>query len=240
MFCIKCGKKLSEEMYYCPNCGKKTVYDIEESIHRKINYDGKIHKCPNCGEILDSFISNCTACGYELRDVRTSDTIKEFFYKIETVKSEEEKEVLIRNFPISNTREDVYEFIIFASTNVKGEATKEVFNAWVAKLEQCYQKAELLFGSDSEFGKIRKIYEKSKKEIDAEKKLHGIKNIGNTITKFYVNMKNPILGVVFTLVIIANIGAMIVGNFESDGTSIFLSVLILVVTYILTSRKRKE
>lgn len=240
MFCIKCGKQLSDEMKYCPSCGEKNGYDIDEPVCRKISYDGKIHKCPNCGEILDSFISNCTTCGFELRDVRTSDTIKEFFDKIETVKSDEEKVILIRNFPISNTREAVYEFIIFASTNVKGESNKEVFNAWVAKLEQCYQKAELLFGNDPEFEKIRKTYEKSKKEIYTEKKLHGIKNIGNTITKFYANMKNPIFGVVFTLVIIANIGAMLVGSFESDGTSIFLSVLILVVTYILTGRKRKE
>ena len=95
MFCIKCGKQLSDEMKYCPSCGEKNGYDIDEPVCRKISYDGKIHKCPNCGEILDSFISNCTTCGFELRDVRTSDTIKEFFDKIETVKSDEEKVILV-------------------------------------------------------------------------------------------------------------------------------------------------
>ena len=238
-YCSNCGHYLVDETNFCSNCGHAINSCVSEQHNpRKMTYDGKVHKCPNCGEFLEAFIPNCTACGYELRNVKTSDAVKAFFLKIENVKSTEEKAILIRNFPIPNTREDIFEFIIFASTNTRGESSKEVFNAWTVKLEQCYQKAELLFRDDTDFKKIRKTYGQTQKGIYMEKNLHGIKGIGNTITYFYSNMKNPIFGVIFTIVIVANIGAMIVGSFESDGTSIFLAVVVLIITYIITNKKR--
>ena len=31
-------------------------------------FKGKVYKCPNCGEILQSFSLICPSCGYEIRD----------------------------------------------------------------------------------------------------------------------------------------------------------------------------
>lgn len=236
-FCINCGGLIGEGAKYCSECGYPVANKKDNNTARETVYEGKLHKCPNCGELLESFIANCPTCGYEVRNAKISDSVKDFFTKIGQVVSNEEKVTLIRNFPISNSKEDVFEFIVFASTNAKGEINKEVFYAWLAKLEQCYQKAELLFGNDSDFDTIKKIYEQTQKTTSKEKKLREVKSAGSTIIQFYKNMKNPIWGIVCTIVIIANLVAMITGSFESDGTSILFSMIILFITYVITNKK---
>ena len=240
-FCTNCGQELTEGAKFCSNCGMTTNNTPNNmSSQRKTVFEGELHKCPNCGEVLESFVSRCPACGVELRNVGVSNSVKDFFVKIGQVTVNEEKVTLIRNFPISNTKEDIFEFIIFASTNVKGEADKSVFNAWMAKFEQCYQKAELLFGNDSDFERIKKIYEQTNKTIYKERTVHEMKSTGHTIVHFFTNMRNPIFGVVFVLVILWNVISMITGSFETDGTSIMLSVLVLIVTYIVTNYAGKN
>ena len=41
-------------------------------------YDGVVHKCPNCGETLQSFVSFCPTCGLELRGSNISNSVREF------------------------------------------------------------------------------------------------------------------------------------------------------------------
>lgn len=74
--------------------------------------------------------------------------------KLEQVKSPEQKDDLIRNFYIPNTKEDICEFFILAVSNIKAE--DDCADAWLAKLEQAYQKARLAFGNDSSFSEISK------------------------------------------------------------------------------------
>lgn len=80
-------------------------------------------------------------------------------------RSEYQKENIIRSFPIPNTKEDIFEFMILASSNIDEHPNKNVFNAWIAKFEQCYQKAKLSFKQENDFVKIQAIYEKTQKEI---------------------------------------------------------------------------
>lgn len=54
----------------------------QEDAHRKIVYDGEIHKCPNCGEVLESFISHCPACGLELNGKKVNATLTTFIDEI--------------------------------------------------------------------------------------------------------------------------------------------------------------
>lgn len=69
----------------------------------------------------------------------------------------EQRDDLIRNFYIPNTKEDICEFFILAVSNIK--ARDDCEDAWRAKLEQAYQKARLSFGNDSSFSEINKLYE---------------------------------------------------------------------------------
>ena len=88
-FCPHCGQPITDSAKFCANCGK-TVDDNNSTSQIKNTYEGDIHKCPNCGEVLKSFELNCPACGYELRVARASSAVKEFALKLEAIESRRE------------------------------------------------------------------------------------------------------------------------------------------------------
>ena len=95
-YCSKCGNKVKENDKFCIKCGCKNENDEQEKVEfqeeiieenefveRKTVYEGKIHKCPNCGEVLKSFIANCPACGYELNEKKVSISLQKFINEID-------------------------------------------------------------------------------------------------------------------------------------------------------------
>lgn len=164
-FCMNCGHQLPEGAKFCSSCGTSTGKVNPEETHRRQEWAGKISKCPSCGEDVPSFTTICPSCGYEFRGSSTTSAIKEFVSKLESAATEYQKANVIRSFPIPNTKEDIFEFMILASSNIDERPNKEVFDAWIAKFEQSYQKAKLSFKQESDFVKIQAIYEKTCKEI---------------------------------------------------------------------------
>ena len=174
-YCSKCGSPLSEDARFCSFCGA-SVEGPTSSGKRKEQSDGVVHKCPRCGQILGAFAAVCPSCGYELRDVDASTVVNAMSEMLLKADSSEEKIAIIRSFPIPNTKEDVLEFITWASSNINPEAYK-VFSsssneenaaqsdAWEAKLDQAYQKARIMFGSDKEFPAVEAIYRQTKKGV---------------------------------------------------------------------------
>lgn len=179
-FCVNCGNKHTEGAKYCTNCDATvTPFKGESQTQRNTVYDGEIHKCPNCGELLDAFTSRCPACGYELRGAKATCSVQQFYFDINHATSVEQKTTLIRNFPIPNTKEDIMEFMILAASNFNADSyiseqgqEKELSEAWLAKFEQSYQKASLLFRHDPDFATIQELYDNGKETIDdaADKK----------------------------------------------------------------------
>lgn len=225
-FCQYCGTKLDPGARFCKNCGKQLdgsgtpgggyaapqpqeTFSHKQHTERKTVYEGQLHKCPNCGELLDSFRSHCPSCGYEIRDARSSSSVRELAQKLERIEAErmapieekkslmkmvfgkdfkEEDEVeeaqerfdehkrqqkanLIINFSVPNTREDILEFMILASSNidVKKGIDDEVTKAWLSKLDQVYEKARLMLGNSPSFSQIKYIYERKKAQIKNRK-----------------------------------------------------------------------
>ena len=162
-FCINCGQELTEGAKFCGNCGK-AVSDDNSSNQRKTVYDGEIHKCPNCGEMLNSFVTNCPTCGYELRGVKTNSPIEELAKKVENASSLGEKIELITNFYVPNTKEDIYDFFILAVSNLE-DNNYDTDDAWRAKLEQTYHKAKIAFGNTKEFAYIDRLYHKTRTTV---------------------------------------------------------------------------
>ena len=188
-FCSKCGKELTEDAEFCSGCGTAVgSTEQKKDNQRKVSFDGEVHKCPNCGEILKGFESVCSACGFEIRGTKTAESVQEFVKKLEAVDAEkggsawlahqafgegqlspiEEKKVnLIKNFPIPNTKEDIREFMILASTNLdpilyesqSKTAKTALMGAWKVKMNQAYQKAKMSFGESSDFRSVHKIYD---------------------------------------------------------------------------------
>ncbi|MDD4595148.1 MAG: zinc ribbon domain-containing protein [Candidatus Izemoplasmatales bacterium] len=166
MFCSNCGKQLVEGSKFCNGCGSQ-VSSNDQAVSdskRKIIFDGKIHKCPNCGSRLDAFEHKCKDCGYELRGSNVANVVKEFADKIEKTKSVSKKNELISNFYIPNTKEDIYEFFILATSNLSTDVV--CYESWKAKLEQTYHKARLSFGNTPEFNYIEKLYNKTMKQYN--------------------------------------------------------------------------
>lgn len=81
-FCINCGKELPDGAKFCTGCGAK-VFEENAQSTRKTVYDGEIHKCPNCGEILNSFVSICPTCGLELCGKKVSSALEKFIEKVD-------------------------------------------------------------------------------------------------------------------------------------------------------------
>lgn len=172
-FCTNCGKKIDSGAKFCSECGA-TVNDINSHPQRKQVYDGEIHKCPNCGELLSAFSVICPACGYELRGGKASNSVREFAARLADIQSDTQKVILIQSFPIPNSKEDILEFMILAATcfdvgeNLTGNGIKkDVSDAWLAKVEQSYQKAKLLFADDADFSKMQNVYDQTYHKIKA-------------------------------------------------------------------------
>lgn len=186
-FCSKCGSSVEPAKI------------TENTETRTTKYTGEILKCPNCGETLNSFVTNCPTCGYELRRTEASESVKTLADKLEKIDSrrnsgvgsafskmfnqvsalDEQKISLIRNFAIPNTKEDILEFVILAAANIDikvysaGQtkaAQRELSDAWISKLEQAYQKAQLMFPSSPEFQNIEKLYYQKMAQIKKEKR----------------------------------------------------------------------
>ena len=139
-FCVNCGQQLGEGAKFCTNCGQTVTTHKTESSERKTVYDGEIHKCPNCGELLKSFTTVCPTCGYEVRSVTTNSPVEALAKKVEMASSLDDKIELITNFYIPNTKEDIYDFFILAVSNLE-DKWYDTDDAWRAKLEQAYHKA---------------------------------------------------------------------------------------------------
>ena len=157
MFCSKCGEKLVVGSKFCNFCGTPTnnadpkkeekineeprvEYNDEPITERQTVYEGNVHKCPNCGEVLNAFTANCPACGHELRGTKATSAVRELAAKLEAIeskreavkhnalkslyfgqsltKTDEQKISLIRSFSIPNTKEDLYEFLILSESNI--------------------------------------------------------------------------------------------------------------------------
>lgn len=150
-YCIHCGGELVDGARFCSSCGAPVGGGSSKSENSTV-------KCPQCGERIDAFVAKCPACGHELRGSQTLSRVRELEDNLEGVESPKKRSELIRNFYIPNTKEDIYEFFILATSNLKAGGSDDA--AWRAKLEQAMQKAELIFGEGEDLTKLRKVYKK--------------------------------------------------------------------------------
>lgn len=208
-YCSNCGQQLSDGANFCSNCGTRVKPVANNSSQRQTVYEGQLHKCPQCGDVVKSFEICCPTCGYEFRGATASSNVRELSYKLEQIenyrepqkkptslvgllygsdgrltRTDEQKINLIRNFSIPNTKEDIYEFMILASSNIDlklygmgavGDvatataAQRAVSDAWIAKFEQAYEKARIGFGDSSDFMNIQTIYNNKQKQLRLKK-----------------------------------------------------------------------
>ena len=164
-FCINCGQELSSGAKFCSGCGTAIHGVGATASQRKTTYDGVLHKCPQCGEVLDSFTTVCPSCSYEIRGASTSNAVKEFASKLDKATTDYQKTNIIRSFPIPNTKEDILEFIILAASNIDENPNKVVFDSWMSKFNQAYEKGKILFTNSTELVTINQLNDRVKKVV---------------------------------------------------------------------------
>ena len=184
-YCINCGSELPINAKFCSCCGQKTI-DIGvppsalRQDKRTTEYDGVIHKCPNCGELLGSFQTVCATCGYEVRGNSESNAVAVFSERLRCARNEAEQIKIISSFAIPNNQEDILEFMIIASSNfdekifVEKSQEYDLTDAWMSKIESCYEKAKVYVidprVKELVESRYREIQSRVKKESNASKR----------------------------------------------------------------------
>lgn len=211
-FCTNCGEQIQTGAKFCANCGA-SANQMSKLSERKTVFVGEVHKCPNCGELLKSFETVCPTCQFELRGTQGSNSIKILAEKLEKSTSEIQKITIIKNFPVPNTKEDIFEFMFLAYSNFDAKYYVEHLNeedmsdAWLTKIEQCYQKAKFLL-SASEVEKIDEMYSKIKKSIQSADKKNSKHNVGSIFLIVIGILIMPLLSPVGLVMLICGIARL--------------------------------
>lgn len=205
-FCDNCGKELIEGAKFCFECGTKVNNRSENSGQRKVTYSGELHKCPQCGEVLQSFVSLCPVCGYELRGSKATDSVREFAARFAKAATLEKKIDLITTYAIPNTSEDVREFLILTLSNIgtapaMTEQEIQLTNAWVAKYEQAYQKAKMLSTHIQGLEDINAEFLNKNKRFQAAQRKRSIGNFSRNNKKVLGIIAIIIAGIIGTVVV---------------------------------------
>ena len=183
--CSICGCNASPEAKFCPKCG--AALRSENNNQNENGFIGMIHKCPNCGETIGAFQTKCPTCGIEFRNAEVAQSVKEFAERVvwlQQNKAADQVVSFIRNYAVPNTKEDIVEFMILASSNIdiglyslklNSVPIKErkmvrsrllISEAWISKMEQVYHKATISLGNDPETQRVKDIYEAKISEVN--------------------------------------------------------------------------
>ena len=166
--CPSCGEVLKSFVSTCPQCGHEIRDTISSNSIKE--FEKKLEKIES--KVMPEFKEKQSVMKMVFgRDFKDKDEYEEAKQDFEEQK-EQEKINLIVNYSIPNTKEDILEFMILAASNIdtKKELSNEITKAWITKLEQIYQRAELIMDDGEDFRKIQRIYNKKKMEIKEKKK----------------------------------------------------------------------
>jgi predicted RNA-binding Zn-ribbon protein involved in translation (DUF1610 family) len=170
--CPNCGQPISNTDVVCPSCGYQiTGRAASSSVQRLQDQLMAVEYSRQQKTALGSLVHSFTGHDDE-----------------ESVISSK-KVTLIKSFPIPNTIEEIAEFVILAAGSIDVNLSKVslgnklgragndskanergISDAWVGKLQQAYQKAELTFSDKPIFAKIKEIYIKKMTELNMLKK----------------------------------------------------------------------
>ena len=188
--------------------------------HRKTSYEGEVRKCPQCGETISAFVPVCPSCGHEFRGSSATSVVHDLAVKLGSTDDPRKKDELIRTFYIPNTREDIHEFFILALSHIKTGGVNT--NAWMIKLEQAYQKAELTFRDTLEFERLKPMYAKARKLNERNSRFSLMARTAKLFKSGYAwAILSAILGLIFLLIYtitdVEMVGTLGMGGFAVGG-----------------------
>ncbi len=187
--CPSCSAKVNSFQTNCPYCGHE-FRDVRPSSALK-EFEAKLQRVQTSKLSISERNSEPVKVNY-LNPFSVLEAEIQKDHKITGVTQEKLK--IIESFPIPNTKEDITEFMILASSNIDplvlgglnagGRSLDNYYNslelckAWKVKMDQAYKKAKVSFGNDPDFYKIENIYRETNKEISSKGKLRPMILIG--------------------------------------------------------------
>ncbi len=196
-YCSKCGMPIKNGASFCSACGSRVAFSREECEGKRVEqYDGKVHKCPNCGHMLDSLEVICPACGYELRGAGAVGSLKELSAQLQQIRMQPDKGLkqtlierlghvpadvddraaaLIKAYPIPNTKEDLIEFIITSAANINPDAFNDFRRSDASSSDIAMSNAWL--------SKLEQAYQKASFMLGDDDAFEGIKELYDATMK---------------------------------------------------------
>ncbi|MCI5617480.1 MAG: zinc ribbon domain-containing protein [Ruminococcus sp.] len=169
---------------------QKYVGKILKCPHCGCAIEDRTIVCPDCGMHITGKVALASVQQFKEQLMQIESERKKNFLGVFISAADPvdmKKLSLIRSFPIPNTVDDILEFVFLAIANIDVTAskktamnklsswgkseetsmtiTKTISDAWVAKLQQAYQKSSIAFPDDPVFLKIQKIYFEKMKEL---------------------------------------------------------------------------
>ena len=170
MFCSSCGKQISDGARFCGFCGatqaiaNQNVASPIPNQRKEPIKEGQIHKCPYCGEILGFDAIACPSCGKEIRGRQSLESISDLVNRIQAEPNEEKKIELIKLYPIPNTREAIFEFMVVATSKfdvgfyASNPTANSIAGAWYTQIELCYKKGQMMFTDAVDIARLDQLY----------------------------------------------------------------------------------
>lgn len=169
--CPRCGEPLNAFLSVCPACGHE-IRDVKSPTAVR-EFALKLEAIS--AQKMPTFEEKKSVMKMVFgRDFKEENEAGEALSRFESQKRDE-KASLIINFSVPNTKEDILEFMILAASNidVKRGLDDVVTKAWISKLEQVYQRAEITLKGHPDFVQIKTIYDRKMQELK-NKKIKGV------------------------------------------------------------------
>lgn len=176
MFCSSCGKQINDGAKFCNFCGATQVI-VDQASASSTNVappipatpkepikEGQTHKCPYCGEILGFDALVCPSCGNEIRGKQSLESINDLVNKVQAEPNEEKKIELIKLYPIPNTREAIFEFMVVATSKfdagfyASNPTANSIAGAWYTQIDLCYKKGQMMFKDAGDLARLEQLY----------------------------------------------------------------------------------
>lgn len=166
--CPCCGDIINSFVTNCPSCG----YEVREAKAAN-SVKELVEKLEQIGERQMPVLEEKKSLMKMVfgKDLKNEDEIKEAVHRFENQKIQEKVNAII-NHPVPNTKEDILEFMILVTSNINTKLgiDDDLSKAWIQKMEQVYQRAELTIKNSSDLNPIKNLYNNKKNEIEKKKK----------------------------------------------------------------------
>lgn len=202
--CPCCGDILNSFVTNCPSCGyevreAKPTSSVKELVTKLESIESRQMPIMEEKKSLMKMVFG--------KDLKDEDEMQEAARRFENQKLQEKVNVII-NYPVPNTKEDIWEFMILATSNINAKLgiDDDLSKAWIQKMEQVYQRAELTIKNSSDLNPIKNLYNNKKNEIEKKKK-KGVLMVVGGISAYFALMGlliNP--GVTIGVVVLVVLG----------------------------------